>query len=103
MEEINYILSNLEKDILEANSLEDKVYLEMSKKEIIDSLNYTYKKLKCWKEKYNDKKYIIIIKEYKEIEAIISQLELCLADYDTIYHMEGISYSLFQIGKKFLY
>ena len=30
---------------------------------------------------------------------IISELEFCLADLENIFHMNGISYSLFQIGK----
>lgn len=33
------------------------------------------------------------------IEPIISELKLCLADLENIFHMNGISYSLFQIGK----
>lgn len=37
--------------------------------------------------------------EYKEIESIISQLELCLVEFDNKFHIEGISYSIFQIGK----
>lgn len=46
-----------------------------------------------------NKKYELIISEYKMIEPIISELELCLADLENIFHMNGISYSLFQIGK----
>ena len=29
----------------------------------------------------------------------ISQLELCLVEFDNKFHIEGISYSIFQIGK----
>ena len=96
---LDYVLTNLEKDISEANSLEDKLYLEISKSEIIKLLNYVYKNVKCWQNDYNEKKYDIIINKYAEIESIISQLELCLADYDEKFHMNGISYSIFQIGK----
>jgi len=96
---LDYVLTNLEKDIFKANSLEDKMYLEMSKSEIIKSLNYVYKNIKCWKDSYNAKKYETIINKYGEIESIISQLELCLADYEEQFHMDGISYSIFQIGK----
>jgi hypothetical protein len=96
---LDYALTNLEKDILKANSLEDKLYLEMSKSEIINSLNYVYKNIKCWKNSYNEKQYETIINKYVEIESIISQLELCLADYEEQFHMDGISYSIFQIGK----
>lgn len=96
---LDYVLTNLEKDISEANSLEDKLYLEISKSEIIKLLNYVYKNVKCWQDDYNEKKYDMIINKYAEIESIISQLELCLADYDEKFHMDGISYSIFQIGK----
>ena len=96
---LDYVLTNLEKDISEANILEDKLYLEISKSEIIKLLNYVYKNVKCWQDDYNEKKYDIIINKYAEIESIISQLEFCLADYDEKFHMDGISYSIFQIGK----
>ena len=96
---LDYVLTNLEKDIFKANSLEDKLYFEMSKSEITKSLNYVYKNIKCWKDSYNAKKYEAIINKYSEIESIISQLELCLADYEEQFHMDGISYSIFQIGK----
>ena len=96
---LDYVLTNLEKDIFKANSLEDKMYLEMSKSEIIKSLNYVYKNIKCWKDSYNAKKYETIINKYGEIESIISQLELCLADYEEQFHMDGISYSIFEMGK----
>ena len=32
---LDYVLTNLENDIFQANSLDDKLYLEMSKREII--------------------------------------------------------------------
>ena len=96
---LDYVLTNLEKDILKANSLEDKLYLEISKSEIINFLNYVYKNIKCWGDSYNTKQYEKIIDKYAEIESIASQLELCLADYEKQFHMNGISYSIFQIGK----
>lgn len=96
---LNYVLLNLKKDIDEANNLEDKIYLEISKSEIIKYLNYVYTNIKCWKDSYESKNYEIIINKYNEIASIISQLELCLADYENKFHMDGISYSIFQIGK----
>ena len=96
---LDYVLTNLEKDIFKAKSLEDKLYLEISKSEIIKSLNEVYQNIKSWKDSYNAKKYETIIKKYSEIESIISQLELCLADYEEQFHMDGISYSIFEIGK----
>ena len=96
---LEYVLTNLEKDILQASNLEDKLYLEMSKDEIINFLNYVYKIIKCWKNSYNKKQYKNIINKYSEIESIVSKLELCLADYEEHFHMDGISYSVFLIGK----
>ena len=96
---LNYALLNLEKAIDEANKLEDKVYIEISKGEIIKYLNFVYTNIKSWKDSYDTKKYELMINKYKEIESIVSQLELCLADYDNKFHMDGISYSIFQIGK----
>ena len=54
---------------------------------------------KKWNYYYETKKYDLIISEYKVVESIISELELCLVDLENIFHMNGISYSLFQIGK----
>ena len=96
---LNYALLNLKKAIDEINNLEDKIYLELSKDQIIDYLNYVYAHIKCWQDSYELKNYEMIINKYSEIESIISQLELCLADYDNKFHIEGISYSIFQIGK----
>ena len=96
---LKYILTNLENDILKANDLEENLYLEMSKNEIVKSLNYVYENVKSWQDSYNEKKYQSIINQYAEIESIISELELCLADYEEKFLMNGISYSIFQIGK----
>ena len=89
---LNYALLNLEKDINEANNLEDKIYLELSKDQIIEYLNYAYTNMKRWQDNCKSPKYETIIRQYKKIESIISQLELCLADYDSKFHMDGISY-----------
>lgn len=96
---LNYALSNLKQAIEETNALEDKTYLELTKQEIIDYLNYVYVNIKDWKKSYETKNYKIITDKYKEVESIISQLELCLVEFDNKFHIEGISYSIFQIGK----
>ena len=96
---LEYILIHLEKDIDEANNLENKMYFELSKNELINHINDVYLKMKKWNYYYETKKYDLIISEYKVVESIISELELCLADLENIFHMNGISYSLFQIGK----
>lgn len=96
---LNYALSNLKQAIEEINVLEDKTYFELTKQQIIDYLNYVYANIKDWKKSYETKNYKIITDKYKEIESIISQLELCLVEFDNKFHIEGISYSIFQIGK----
>ncbi len=96
---LNYALSNLKQAIEEANVLKDKTYLELSKQQIIDYLNYVYVNIKKWENDYESKKYKAIADKYKEIESIISQLELCLVEFDSLFHIEGISYSIFKIGK----
>ena len=96
---LEYILVHLEKDIDETNNLEDIMYFELSKNELINHINDVYLKIKKWNYYYETKKYDLIISEYDVVEPIISELELCLADLENIFHMNGISYSLFQIGK----
>lgn len=96
---LNYALSNLKQAKEEANVLKDKTYLELSKQQIIDYLNYVYVNIKKWGNDYDAKKYKAIADKYKEIESIISQLERCLVEFDNLFHIEGISYSIFQIGK----
>lgn len=96
---LEYILFHLENDKEKANSLENKMYFELSNDELINYINDVYLKIKKWNYYYEIKKDELIISEYKMIEPIISELELCLADLENIFHMNGISYSLFQIGK----
>lgn len=96
---LNYTLLNLKQAIEEANALEDKIYLELTKQQIIDYLNYVYVNIKNWEKSYETRNYRIIIDKYKKIESIISELELCLVEFDNKFHIEGISYSIFQIGK----
>ena len=96
---LNYALSNLKQVKEEANVLKDKTYLELSKQQIIDYLNYVHVNIKKWENDYEAKKCKAIADKYKEIESIISQLELCLVEFDNLLHIEGISYSIFQIGK----
>lgn len=96
---LKYILDNLEKDKKEANNLEDKKYLELSKTEVITYINCVYEEIKLWEDYFKTKKYENIIIKYKKVESIISELELCLADYEDKFNMNGISYSIFQIGE----
>lgn len=94
-----YLLTNLEKDISKADNLEDKIYFEMAKSEIQKALKYIYESIKNWEKQYNEKKYEAIASKFNEINSLTSLLEFCLADYESEFHMDGISYSVFQIGK----
>ena len=72
---LEYILIHLEKDIDEANNLEDKMYFELSKNELINHINDVYLKIKKWNYYYETKKYDLIISEYDVVEPIISYKE----------------------------
>ena len=91
-------MNNIEKAINYISNLENKVYFEMSKGEIISSLSSVLLSVKKWQKSFNANDFYHIQEEYKEIESVISELELCLADYDNIVHCSGISYALYQIG-----
>lgn len=96
---LKYLLTNLEKDISKADNLEDKIYFEMTKGEIQKTLKYIYESIKNWENQYNEKKYEAIISKFNEINSLTSLLEFCLADYESEFHMDGIAYSVFQMGK----
>ena len=96
---LKYILSVVEKDLKKATSLEEKVYLELSKNEIIKYLNYVYKIIKSWQDYLKKEQIDLIIKDYKKIESIISRIRTMFADLDDEFQLEGISFALFNIGK----
>ncbi len=98
-ENLDYLLTSLENALYEADNLDDNTYLELSKEEIIAYLNETYESIKNWSYDYNYKEFDSIKSDYSRVEALISELELCLANYEDIFHMNGISYTLFQIGQ----
>ena len=97
-ENIKYMTDQIEKNLKNIDILKQDFYFEMSKKQIVDSFNSMLSTLKRWQQYFNDSKIDRIQKNYKELESNISELELCLADYDDIFHCEGISYALYQIG-----
>lgn len=39
-----------------------------------------------------------LINKYKKIEEILSEIELCLAEQEVLFHIDGIAYSFYQIG-----
>lgn len=97
---LEYMLIELEKDINEVNNLEDKMYFELSRNELNNYISNVYSRIMAWNCYYWTKKYDLIISEYKNVESIISELELCLANLDDTFHMSGLSYSLLEIGEK---
>lgn len=98
-ENLDYLLTSLENALYEADNLDDNTYLELSKEEIIAYLNEAYESIKNWSYDYNYKVFDSIKSDYSRVEALISELELCLADYEATFHMDSISYTLFQIGQ----
>ena len=97
-EKIKYMIHQIEKNLKNIDILKQDFYFEMSKKQIIDSFNSVLSSLESWQQYFNDSEIYRIQKNYKELESNISELELCLADYDDIFHCEGISYALYQTG-----
>ena len=65
-------------------------------KNIQDNLKYI---LSVVEKNLKKEQIDLIVKDYKKIESIISELELCLADLDDEFQLEGISFALFNIGK----
>ena len=80
------------------HNLEKEYYFEMSKEQIFSSFKNILLSLKKWKKYFYNNDIKKIKEEYKQIESNIAILELCLADYDDIFHCEGISYSFYEIG-----
>lgn len=97
-ENIKYMTDQIEKNLKNIDILKQDFYFEMSKKQIIDSFKSVLSSLESWQQYFNDSEIYRIQKNYKELESNVSELELCLADYDDIFHCEGISYALYQIG-----
>ena len=97
---IENISKYLEKDCKLANELEDIVYLELTKSEIIEYFDKVTSGINKWKEYLNNNKINLIVNEYKDFESIISELELCLIDYDELFNIRDISCSYYELGEK---
>ncbi len=96
---LEYMLKQMEENLSHIDKLEEEKYFEMTKAQIMDSFNQVLIKLKEWKKQITSNDASLLKEEYHNLESIISELELCLADYDSLFHIEGISYALYQIGK----
>lgn len=97
-ENMKYMINQIEKNLKNIDTLKQDFYFEMSKEQIVNTFNSVLSSLKSWQQHFNDGEIYHIQKNYKELESNVSELELCLADYDDIFHCEGISYALYQIG-----
>lgn len=97
-ENIKYIIDQIKNNLNNINVLENKVYVEMSKEQIIESFSKALSSLEKWQKEFKNNNLSNIQKEYKEIESIMSELEWSLFDYEKIFHCEGMSYTLYQIG-----
>ena len=98
IEEIDYIISKTKSNLIILDELDNNEYFELSKEEVIEYFKELLVTMKNWKDKLDSGNLSDIVEEYKEIEKKVSELELCLADKDEIFHCEGISYSLYKIG-----
>lgn len=97
---IDYMIHQVDIDLNhEIINLKEDFYFELSRDEIINYFKKTLSVLKNWKKNFNSNNIQSIIDEYKDLEGIIAELELCLADYEFNFRLNGISYSLFEIGK----
>ena len=101
-ENIDYIIKQIEINLNNINVLKKELYFEMSKKQIVDCFKKISITVKKWKQYIDNNDTYSIQKEYKEIESDVSELELCLVEYDNIFHCEGISYSLHKIGNSLI-
>lgn len=97
-ENIKYIIDQIKNNLNNINVLENKVYVEMSKEQIIENFTKVLSLLEKWQKDFKNNDLSNIQKEYKEIESTISELEWSLFDYEKIFHCEGMSYTLYQIG-----
>lgn len=101
-EDIDYILENIKKNLKIINAINNELYFELTKEEIMNCLNKVYDRLTSWKKYLLEENIDKISKEYKDVEGIISELELCLIDYDNLLNMEAISYTFYQLGNELI-
>lgn len=100
--DIDYILENVKEDLKIINTINNELYFELTKEEIVNCLNKVYDRLTSWKKYLLEENIDKISKEYKDVEGIISELELCLIDYDNLLNIEAISYTFYQLGNELI-
>lgn len=101
-ENVDYIFENVKKDLKIINTINNELYFELTKEEIVNCLNKVYDRLTSWKKYLLEENIDKISKEYKDVEGIISELELCLIDYDNLLNIEAISYTFYQLGNELI-
>lgn len=99
LKKISYIEKIMQDDfIVELPKLPNNNYFELNKKEIDKSFIEILTILKNWKE-YSITEIYQCSLDYKRIEGLISELELCLAEHENKLKLNAVSYNLFEIGK----
>ena len=83
-----------------ARKLNDDVYFELTKDEVINYLEVIKSGISKWEEYLINNNINLIIKDYKKFESMISELEICLLDYDEEFNIRDISCSYFKLGEK---
>ncbi len=97
---INHIIDKIKIAQEWSKNINDDIYLELSKDEITNYFDKLYYNISKWNTYYHNKEIYKIISNYKEYESIISELELCLIDYDDIISITDISLCYYELGKK---
>ncbi len=97
---LNRIIMELEKAKECSYKLESEIYEELSKEEIISYFDELYNNISQWNIYLQNNESKKIISNYKKYESIISELELCLMDYDDDIRITDISLSYYELGKK---
>lgn len=97
---INSISINLENAYELSKKLEDDTYFELTKDEVVKYLETVNSGISKWKDYIKNNKINLIIDDYKNFESIISELELCLLDYDESFKIRDISNSYYELGKE---
>lgn len=100
--DIDYVLKNVKEDLKVINEINNEFFFELTKEEIMNYLNKVCSTLTLWKRYLLEENIDGILKEYKDIDGVIAELELCLVDYDKVLNIEAVSYTFFQIGNELI-
>lgn len=99
---LNHIVEELKKACESSKYLSEDMHFELTKEEVITDFNLLYAGISKWEEYLRNNEIKKILDDYKKYESIISELELCLLDYDETFNIRDISCSYFEYGKKLI-